>query len=239
MNFGTLYSGIGGADAGLCAAGWSCVFQAESHPYRQSVLSIRFPKAKLYSNVSVVGIHNVDLIYAELPDADIWNWWPSVGHTAFSIRPQWLVIECSPSVSPTPIIRDLALADWWFRLVQVGIRISTPSLPREDQHIRQRLYIIASHSRTAVDGLRLHGFSADMEVDVGPVPFPRDTFEFFECSMGLKSTWSCVCNSKPCACSREQRVNALREATPPHLAMWLAYLIDGRWSSDQSTIEMG
>lgn len=239
MKFGTCYSGIGGADAGMCAAGWEAVFQAEKDPYRQKVLAKRWPDVPRFYDVRHViseDTPRADVIYAEFPDANLERWWEPMCDIMHFERPDWLIIECSPSASPSKIIRDMALAGWWFRLVKTGIRIATSSLQFEDQHTRQRLHIFASHDRGLIDGLKLDGYSADMTVDVGDIPFERGTFDHFECAMGFKTGWSCVCGLNPCACDPEARLLALREATPPHMTLWLAHMVDGRWSSDQQFI---
>ena len=51
----SLFSGIGGMDAGLHAAGWRPVLFCEADPYRRDVLRDRFPGVPVYDDVRTLG----------------------------------------------------------------------------------------------------------------------------------------------------------------------------------------
>ncbi len=56
MNVGSLFSGIGGLDAGLARAGFRHAFLCESDPWRRDILAARFPGVPIYEDVrDVVG----------------------------------------------------------------------------------------------------------------------------------------------------------------------------------------
>ena len=51
---GSLFSGIGGLDAGLRRAGWGHAFLCESDPYRRDALRVHFPGVPIYEDVREV-----------------------------------------------------------------------------------------------------------------------------------------------------------------------------------------
>lgn len=239
MIVGSCYSGIGGADAGFASAGWQIGYQAEIDPWRRRVLSRHWPSAHRLGDIRDIPgdaavahgacTYGPWLCYGELPDRDIKRWWPSVWAAARATLPSWLAIECSPAVPCDRVLRDLALAGWHFRVLQVGITLATSSLPERDWHVRDRLIVLASQSEQAVQDLPLVAFSLRMQVDLGAIQADRSSVEFVEASVGLPFRWSCLCGAQLCSCSRSLRLLALRDATPPHLTIWLAKLLDGSW----------
>lgn len=54
MNVGSLFSGIGGMDYGLAAAGHQHVFFCEADPWRRQVLAARWPGVPIYDDVRMV-----------------------------------------------------------------------------------------------------------------------------------------------------------------------------------------
>lgn len=64
MRFVSLFSGVGGFDLGLEAAGWECVAQVEWDKHCQDVLARHWPDVPRWSDVSEVS-------GAELPPADV------------------------------------------------------------------------------------------------------------------------------------------------------------------------
>lgn len=233
---GSLYSGIGGADAGFSAAGWQVVYQAEIDPRRREVLAKHWPGVTRIDDVARVCAAStpvrLDVCYAELPDPDLYRWWPEVLTVAREQNPKWLVIECSPSVPCDDILRDLALDGWHFRVVQCGIILTAPNIQEQEWHVRQRLFIFASRSREAARGIGVKGFGVMLTLGLGRIEAVPGTPEYHEATIGLPNRWSCVCGRPECACDQQERIQQLIQTTPPHLAFWAAQLLSGHWSSD-------
>ncbi len=58
MNVGSLFSGIGGLDAGLARAGFRHAFMCESDPWRRDILAARFPGVPIYEDVGAVAVQD-------------------------------------------------------------------------------------------------------------------------------------------------------------------------------------
>src|SRR5579884_1573520 len=70
MNFGSLFSGIGGLDLGLERAGHVCRWQIESDPYCTAVLHKHWPQVQRYGDITGVSGHElepVDLLVGGFP----------------------------------------------------------------------------------------------------------------------------------------------------------------------------
>lgn len=74
LTFGSLFSGVGGLDLGLEAAGMKCMWQVERDLYARRVLRTRFPGVRLWQDVTRVGAAElswVDIICGGFPCQDI------------------------------------------------------------------------------------------------------------------------------------------------------------------------
>ena len=60
LTLGSLFAGVGGFDLGFERAGFETVWQCEIDKAAQGVLRLRFPHAKLHSDVRQVGAHNLE-----------------------------------------------------------------------------------------------------------------------------------------------------------------------------------
>jgi DNA (cytosine-5)-methyltransferase 1 len=70
MNFGSLFSGIGGIDLGLERAGMKCLWHVELDDFRRELLTKHWPDVEKYEDVREVGKHNLrqaDLICGGFP----------------------------------------------------------------------------------------------------------------------------------------------------------------------------
>lgn len=239
VRYASLYSGIGGMELGFGSTGAVDVaWQCESDVFRQQVLKRQF-NAILYDRVETVPVNvaPVDVLFAELPDWRIDVWWPPVARVLQTIKPLWFLCEFSPTVRFEGIIRDLALATWSFRVLQVRVRVEAVGMRPEHWDRRQRGMIIASTSAEAVDTIGLSGMSVDAIVhDVSVAGFPVGSPEWQEVSRGIPAGWTCVCGhpGPQCKCPEVKRSAAIRDASSPHVGRWLYALLTGGWSDGKT-----
>src|SRR3990167_7303667 len=74
VEFGSLFSGIGGLDLGLERAGMRCKWQVEIDDWRRKQLERHWPDIQKFSDVREIGKHNlkpVNLICAGVPCQDV------------------------------------------------------------------------------------------------------------------------------------------------------------------------
>lgn len=57
LRFGSLFSGVGGFDLGLEAAGWECAFQVEIDPFCTKVLERHWPNVRRHRDITTVDAH--------------------------------------------------------------------------------------------------------------------------------------------------------------------------------------
>jgi DNA (cytosine-5)-methyltransferase 1 len=125
LTHGSLFSGIGGFDAGFEDAGIESVWQVEKEPFCIAILKTRFPKAERFNDVRECGAHNlraVDIITAGFPcqDLSMAGKRAGLGGTRSSLfwevirilgelRPPWFVLENVPGLFSSGEGRDFAI----------------------------------------------------------------------------------------------------------------------------------
>lgn len=136
MTVGSLFAGIGGFDLGFERSGFEVRWQVEQDGKAQSVLSARFPTARLYNDVRTVGVENlepVDVICGGFPCQDVsvagkreglggertGLFWEAV-RIIDELKPKYAVLENVPGLLSSRGGRDFhtvlsALADLGFR----------------------------------------------------------------------------------------------------------------------------
>jgi len=112
--FGSLFSGIGGFDAGLEAAGWACAFQVEVDPFCTKVLERHWPHVPRHRDIRGVtptDLAAVDLLCGGFPCQDLSVAGRRAGlagarsglffefvRVATELRPRWLLLENVPGL---------------------------------------------------------------------------------------------------------------------------------------------
>jgi len=160
MNFGSLFSGIGGIDLGLERAGMTCIWQVEIDDYCLRTLNKIWPSVPKYGNVRDVGRHNlesVDLIAGGFPcqphsvagkrrgAEDDRNLWPEFSRIIAELRPRYVLAENVPGIITTYL--DTVLSD----LESQGYTCATFNIPAcafDAPHRRERIFIVAYSDRT-------------------------------------------------------------------------------------------
>lgn len=110
LTIGSLFSGIGGLEYGLEAAGFGPVlWQCERDPYRSSVLARHWPNAARYPDVRALeaaSLPSVALLCGGFPCQDVSSagkkaglagarsgLWHEFARIAAGVRPEWIVVE--------------------------------------------------------------------------------------------------------------------------------------------------
>ena len=237
LTFASVYSGIGGMDCGFVRAGWKPLWQCEADPFRRLSTRRRFGEAVLPTVANAVcrahtplSLPTPDVLYGELPDSRLSVWWPDLHALARALRPRRLVVEFSPTVRCEPVLRDLALTDWAFRLVYLKTTIRNGP-DQADGDGRDRAFVFASRVPADVDRI---GLSANYAILEARKPAPgaaRGTPEWHAETRDLPARWVCACPShrQACACDPQARIDAVQDGGAPLTGEWVATLVDGRW----------
>lgn len=246
MNFGSLFSGIGGIDLGLERAGMTCKWQVEIDDYCQKVLAKHWPKVKRFRDVREVGKHNlepVDLIAGGFPcqphslagqrrgAADDRNLWPEYIKIIKEMRPRWVVCENVPGIITT--ILDQVLFD----LENAGYTAETlivPACAFDAPHRRDRVFIVANSNG---DERELSEIARKREEKIHVAwngetwPMADANGQGFRTDMvgrGKAGNWSTepdvgrVAHGIP---DRMDRIEALGNAVVPQVVEWLGEII--------------
>ena len=229
--FASVYSGIGGADAGFCAHGWQVKWQCEADHYRSAVLKRGF-NVDIYERIESLptrALETVDLLYGELPDHRLNAWWPMMRRVVEHVKPKWLICECSPSVPCEPVLLDVVRDGWCVRLLYIRCIITSDDMRKDDTDIRNRALIVASRNDD-VYKIGVAGNWAELVITTDSIKnCERLSMPWHELSRGFRVGWTCACGVEPCACGRDRRISALADATSPYLSSWIAEVIDGAW----------
>jgi DNA (cytosine-5)-methyltransferase 1 len=155
LTFGSLFSGIGGFDKGLTAAGMRCLWQAECDPLCRRVLAKHWPNVLRYRDVREVGADSprVDLIAAGWPCTEISDagtrkglegensgLWVEVERIVRILRPQYVLLENVVALRWRGLDRVLG------EMVSLGYDLEWESIPASAvgaPHIRDRIWIVA------------------------------------------------------------------------------------------------
>ncbi len=156
MTYGSLFSGIGGLDLGLDRAGMKCVWQVESDPYAQKVLSKHWPNVRRWDDVRTFppeGDWRCDLIAGGFPCQDIScagsrtgidgsrsGLWAEFARVVRLVRPRYVLVENVAALLHRGISRVLGdLAACGYDAQWDCIPASAVGAP----HRRDRLFIVA------------------------------------------------------------------------------------------------
>ncbi len=155
MNFGSLFSGIGGINKGLEDSGMTCKWQVEIDDFCTKVLTKHWPNVPKFGDIRDVGkreLETVDLIAGGFPcqpfsvagkrkgTEDDRHLWPEMLRVISELKPTWVLGENVPGI--IPIFLDQAISD----LEAEGYTCETFVLPAcafDAPHRRDRLFIIA------------------------------------------------------------------------------------------------
>jgi DNA (cytosine-5)-methyltransferase 1 len=176
--FGSLFTGIGGMDAGLERAGFRCQWQVEIDPFCQKVLTKRWPDVRRYGDIQKLSgedLQSVDLVaggfpcqdvslagYREGMDGERSGLWSEMLRIVRTIRPAFVLVENVAGLlvpnpgEPAPIARVLG------DLAQIGFDAEWECIPAASvgaPHIRNRVFLLAyaaSQHREVLRGATTH-----------------------------------------------------------------------------------
>lgn len=192
MNFGSVFSGIGGLDYGLELAGMTCRWQCENNPFCLEVLNKHWPAVKKVEDVRdlrIGSVEAVDLVCGGFPcqpvslagkrevEADSRWLWPEFARVLDAIRPRFALLENVPGIltaGGAGVVSDLA---------SLGYDAEWDCIPASAVgawHRRDRWFLFAADA--ASDG-RIERWTKpakqqrghDIAVDGESLPFATDT----------------------------------------------------------------
>jgi DNA (cytosine-5)-methyltransferase 1 len=155
VRVGSLFSGIGGIDLGLHAAGCEPAWFCDSDPYCRRVLALRWPRVPLYEDARAVGpgVAPVDLLTAGFPCTDISvagqragldgaasGLWFEAARIVRELRPRFVLVENVPSLlvrGMGTVVGDLAASGYDTEWDCV------PAAAIGAPHLRARVWLLA------------------------------------------------------------------------------------------------
>jgi len=156
LTVGSLFSGIGGFDLGLEAAGLRVLWQSEIEPYCNKVLAARWPHVPNHGDIRQIDwstVERVAVLCGGFPCQDISRagrragiggvksgLWSEVYRAVRSLRPDYLLLENSTSLTVQGL--EVVASD----LAEIGYDTEWDCLPAQAfgaSHIRDRIYVLA------------------------------------------------------------------------------------------------
>lgn len=158
MNYGSLFSGIGGMDLGLDRSGMQCKWQVEIDPFARRVLAKHWPDVPKHDDVKTFPPGDpedwrVDLIAGGFPCQDISfagkgaglegersGLWYEFSRVIREIRPRFVLVENVPAL----IVRGLDAV--LGTLASIGYDAEWECLPAASfgaPHLRDRIFVLA------------------------------------------------------------------------------------------------
>lgn len=234
MTFGTLCSGIGGADLGLLRLGWGCAWQVERDPFKAAVLAEHWPKLLRCADVEdAADLPPVDLVHCEPQAPEPWAVDP-VLRWVRAARPQRIVIGVATGHEASRSYGDI-----FWTLYRSGYSVSSGIIQyASGVRLNGNRVAVNGRSMMIIWGVRgaaapvVHpelalalGFGdvnlADATVVIDEEAIPADDLER---ARGFPLGWACLCGATPCRCGAA-RINAVREATAPPFAAYVCELV--------------
>ena len=159
MNFGSLFSGIGGLDLGLERAGFKCLWQSEINPYASRVLKKHWPDTPNLGDINEIDwrtVPTVDLVCGGYPcqpfsiagvrkgENDERHLWPMFAECLRVVRPRFALLE-----NVTGHL-SLGFGDVQSDLAALGYDAQWDCIPAAAvgaPHLRDRIFVIARDTR--------------------------------------------------------------------------------------------
>jgi site-specific DNA-cytosine methylase len=156
MIFGSLFSGVGGLDLGLEAAGWTCAFQVEIDGFCRHVLSRRWPTVPRFEDIRTLKgayLPRVDLLAGGFPCQGVSNagkraglrdarsgLWFEYARLIDEIRPRFVLVENVPGLVNRGLREVLgSLAELGYDAEWTILSAAMFGAP----HLRKRLFLVA------------------------------------------------------------------------------------------------
>ena len=158
MNFGSLFSGIGGLDLGLERAGFKCQWQSEINPYASRVLKNHWPDTPNLGDINDIDwrtVPTVDLVCGGYPcqpfsyagrrngTNDPRHLWPMFAECLRVVRPRFALLE-----NVTGHL-SLGFGDVQADLASIGYDAQWDCIPAAAlgaPHLRDRIFVIATRN---------------------------------------------------------------------------------------------
>jgi len=182
LTFGSLFSGIGGADYGLEQAGLTCKWQVEIDNFCQKVLQKHWPDVSRYSDVMEVGcdeLETTDVIWGSPPcqphslagkqrgEKDYRDLWPEYFRIVAGKHPRWFVCENVLGIEFTILDKML------FEMESEGYEVAAFNIPAcafDANHRRERIFVIGHDANVNSNSIQQQEGSGEQKT-WPPFPF--------------------------------------------------------------------